>query len=338
MSMLNTRVIVTRYGGPEVIEVIEEPLRKPDRGEIRIKVQSAGIALANIMRREGKYPLSPTPPFTPGYDAIGIVDELGEAVQQFSKGEKVAVFLNGTGGYAAYVYAKVDELVSVPAHIDAATAVAVILNYVTAYQMLHRIAKVSEGERILIHGASGGVGTALLELGKLAKLKMYGTASLAKHPIVSQFGAMPIDYRNEDFVDVLRLRAPEGMDAVFDPIGGLNYERSLQTLSKNGRFIGYGYTSILEQGDPEDWTKDWKNLAERKNTESGNPVYLYSITSLKKEKLDWFQEDVLYLLSLLDEGKINPLISHRIPLRKAAQAQELLKKSLSVGKVVLISG
>ena len=335
--MLNTRLLVTRYGGPEVLEVVQEPLHAPQTGEIRVRVQSAGVALADIMRREGKYPLSPTPPFTPGYDAVGVVDELGEGVNQYSKGEKVAVFFNGTGGYAAYVYAKVEEVVPVPMSVDAGLVAAVILNYVTAHQMLHRIAKVSEGERVLFHGASGGVGTALLELGKLAKLEMYGTASLAKHPIVSQFGAVPIDYRNEDFVDVLRRRAPGGMDAVFDPIGGQNYERSFQILSKDGRFVGYGYTSILEQGDPNDWTRDWKSLAERQTTESGNPVYLYSITSLKKERLDWFREDVQFLLSLLEEGKINPLISHRIPLREAAQAHELLGKSLAVGKVVLVN-
>ncbi|MDD1502873.1 medium chain dehydrogenase/reductase family protein [Lysinibacillus sp. CNPSo 3705] len=333
---MNTRVIVTRYGGPQVIDVIEEPLRKPERGQIRVKVQAAGVALADIMRREGKYPLSPIPPFTPGYDAIGIVDELGEGVQKYLIGDKVAVFFNGTGGYASYVYAMDDEVVKIPAHIDSVSAAAVILNYVTAYQMLHRIAKVAEGERILIHGASGGVGTALLELGKLAKLDMYGTASLAKHSIVSKFGAVPIDYRNEDFVDTLRIQVPEGMDVVFDPIGGQNYERSMNTLSNNGRFIGYGYTSILQQGDSGEWAKEWGSLAENRTTEKGNPVYLYSITSLKKERLDWFKEDVRFLLSLLEEGKINPLISYRLPLPEAAHAQELLEKSLSVGKVILI--
>ncbi len=335
--MLNTRVIVSRYGGPEVLDVIEEPLRTPEPGEIRVKVESAGVALADIMRREGLYPMSPTPPFTPGYDAIGIVDEAGAGVQQFAKGEQVAVFFNGTGGYAAYVYAGADELVSIPSHVDAAQSAALILNYVTAYQMLHRIAKVSAGERILIHGASGGVGTALLELGKVANLKMFGTASSAKHHTVSQYGATPIDYRTEDFVDVLRLRAPEGMDAVFDPIGGENWERSLRTLSKAGRFVGYGYTSILEQGDPDDWMKDWTSLSSRKTTESGNPIYFYSITALKKERLEWFREDVRFLFSLLAEGKINPLISHRIPLREAAHAHEILESSLSVGKVVLIN-
>jgi NADPH:quinone reductase-like Zn-dependent oxidoreductase len=251
--MLNTRVIVNRYGGPEVLEVVQEPLRMPKKGEIRVKVESAGVALADIMRREGVYPLSPTPPFTPGYDAVGIVDELGDDVQQFSKGEKVAVLFNGTGGYAAYVYAKVDELVTVPAPIEGALAVAVILNYVTAYQMLHRIANVAEGESVLIHGASGGVGTA---------------------------------------------------------------------LSKKGRFVGYGYTSILQQGDQSDWVNHWTSLATRKTTDGGNPIYLYSITALKKERLDWFREDVQFLFSLVEKGKINPFISHRIPLREAAYAQE----------------
>ncbi|BCG58593.1 hypothetical protein PUR_20180 [Paenibacillus sp. URB8-2] len=247
--MLNSRVIVAEYGGPEVLKVVQEPLRMPQKDEIRVKVQSAGVALADIMRREGKFLNPPTPPFTPGYDAVGIVDELGEDVRQFSKGDKVAVFYNGTGGYAAYVYAKQDELVAVPPQVDSSLAVAAILNYVTAYQMLHRIAKVSEGESILIHGASGGAGTALLELGRLAKLKMYGTASLAKHSTVSGYGAIPIDYGNEDFVDFLQLHAPEGMDAVFDAIGGENYVRSLRTLSRNGRFVSYGYTSVLNEED-----------------------------------------------------------------------------------------
>jgi NADPH:quinone reductase-like Zn-dependent oxidoreductase len=334
--MLNTRIVVARYGGPEVLDVVEEPLRTPQKGEIRVKVQSAGVALADIMRREGKYPMSPTPPFTPGYDAVGIVDEVGEDVQLYSKGEKVGVFFNGTGGYAAYVFANVEEAVKIPASIDAAQAVAVMLNYVTAYQMLHRLAKVSEGDDILIHGASGGVGTALLELGKFANVNMFGTASSTKHHIVEQFGATPIDYRIEDFVQVINRLAPEGMDAVFDPIGGPNWSRSFQTLSKSGCFIGYGYTSVLGDADRDDWVNDWKSLSEMKRTEKGNPAYVYSITALRNEKPDWFREDMGVLFSLLEQGQINPVISHRIPLAEAARAQQLLEQSLSVGKVVLI--
>lgn len=335
--MQNTRVIVSRYGGPEVLEVVEEPLRAPGQGEVRVRVQTAGVALADIMRREGKYPPSPTPPFTPGYDVVGIVDALGEGVVQYSIGDRVAVFFSGTGGYASYVYARLDELFPISDDLDAASAVAVLLNYVTAYQMLHRIAKVAPGERILIHGASGGVGTALMELGRLSNLSMFGTASLDKHDILARFDTVPMDYRHEDFVEVLRQKAPEGMDVVFDAIGGSNYDKSLHTLSKKGRFIGYGYTSILQQGEASEWSQSWQSLGGMKQTDGGNPVYLYSSTTLKKEHQDWFQKDVQYLLSLLAERKINPIISHRIPLREARRAHKLLEGSSVVGKVVLVN-
>ncbi|MCR8645909.1 alcohol dehydrogenase catalytic domain-containing protein [Paenibacillus sp. N1-5-1-14] len=151
---MNIRVVVSEYGGPETLKTMEEPLRLPQRDEVRVRMQSAGVALADIMRREGKYPGSPPTPFTPGYDVVGIVDDLGANVLHVQKGDRVAVFYNGTGGYSAYVYAKPDELYPVPMQIDAAAAVAIILNYVTAYQMLHRLANVSEGEHILIHGAA----------------------------------------------------------------------------------------------------------------------------------------------------------------------------------------
>ncbi|WP_257985944.1 alcohol dehydrogenase catalytic domain-containing protein [Bacillus sp. M6-12] len=206
--MLNKRVVINRYGGPEVIEILEEPLRKPGAGEVLIKVESAGVAIADIMRREGLYPSSPTPPFTPGYDAVGIIEEVGHDVKLFSKGEKAAAFFNGTGGYAAYVYATEDQLFRVPEGIDSPKAAAVILNYVTAYQMLHRLAKVKEGESLLIQGASGGVGTALLELGSLYKLKMYGTASRPKHNTLTKYGSNAIDYKNEDFVEVINKNIP----------------------------------------------------------------------------------------------------------------------------------
>lgn len=336
--MWNTKMTVTEYGGPEVLKAIQEPICTPEVDEVRVRVQSVGVALADIMRREGLYPMSPKVPFVPGYDAVGIVEEVGDAVDDYVAGDRVAVFFNGTGSYASHVYARVDELVPIPAQIDAAEAAASILNYVTAYQMLHRIAKVAEGERILIHGASGGVGTALLDLGRLAKLKMYGTASAAKHQVVGAYGAMPINYRAEDFVEVLAQAAPEGMDAVFDPIGGSNWKRSMRTLSTKGRFVGYGYTSVLEKDHhANDWVKDWTGTAARGTTESGNSVYMYSITALKKDRLDWFREDVQSVMSLLVAGEIHPLISHRIPLQEAAQAQQLLTGSHSIGKIVLVT-
>ncbi|REE83892.1 NADPH:quinone reductase-like Zn-dependent oxidoreductase [Paenibacillus taihuensis] len=335
--MMNARVVVTEYGGPEKLKVVEEPLRPVQRDEVLVRVLSAGVALADVMRREGKYPGSPRVPFTPGYDAVGVVEELGEDVSYVRKGERVAVFYNGTGGYAAYVYAKSDELYPVPDQLDASLAVAILLNYVTAYQMLHRFANVAEGERILIHGASGGTGTALLELGRLAGAKMFGTASKAKHDTVAHYGAVPIDYRREDFVQAVRERAPEGMDAAFDPIGGDNWERSFQTLHPNGRFVGYGYTSVLGQGDSSQWMKDWASMAANRTTPKGNPAYLYSVTTLRMEHPEWFREDLKHLFQLLADGRISPIIAARIPLREAAQAHQLLETSQITGKIVLIN-
>ncbi|MDF2679624.1 MAG: alcohol dehydrogenase [Brevibacillus sp.] len=334
--MVNARVLVTRYGGTDVLKVTEEPLRAPGRDEVRIKVECSGVALADLMRREGLYPLSPQPPFTPGYDAIGIIDERGEDVTQFDVGDRVAVFFNGIGGYASYIYSRVGEVILVPESLEPASAVSILLNYVTAYQMLHRFAHVSEGDRVLIHGASGGVGTALLELGKLANLQMFGTASAQKHPIVTSYGAVAIDYRTEDFVEVLSEQAPEGMDAVFDPIGGRNWDRSMRTLHNQGAFIGYGYTSVFEEGAHNDWAARWKALTEAKTTEKGNPVHVYSMTMLKQERPEWFFEDVKHLFSLLLHGKIQPLISHRIPFHEVARAHELLETSKAAGKIVLI--
>ncbi|BBH22871.1 oxidoreductase [Paenibacillus baekrokdamisoli] len=334
--MLNTRIVVTQYGGREVLEAIEEPLRQPQQDEIRIKVQSAGVALADVMRREGVYPHSPKPPFTPGYDAVGLVDEVGAGVTVYSIGDRVGVFYDGVGGYAAFVYAKEKEVFKVPTDVRASRATAVILNYVTAYQLLHRLAKVNEGDSILVHGASGGVGTALLELGRLASLRMFGTASKAKHAVVADFGAVPIDYRNEDFVEVLAECAPAGMDAVFDPIGGDNWLRSFQTLSSQGRFVGYGYTSVLGESTSDAWVKDWSDLQAAQTTCSGNPAYLYSITALRKEQPEWFKEDLSAVFSLLQKGAINPIISHEIPLLEAARAQQLLEQSSASGKIVLV--
>ncbi|RUT35492.1 alcohol dehydrogenase [Paenibacillus zeisoli] len=335
--MKNTKVVVNRYGGPEVLEIVNEPLRIPTRNEVRIKVSCSGVALADMMRREGLYPNSPEVPFTPGYEAVGVIDALGEDVTQFEIGQKAAVFFDGVGAYASYVYCKAEEAIPIPPGIEDAEAVTIILNYVTAYQMLHRIAKVQEGDRILIHGASGGVGTALMDLGRLAKLKMYGTASASKHMPLERFRARLIDYRKDDFVEVIRQEAPEGIDAVFDPIGGENWRRSFTTLGEHGRFVGYGYTSVFQQGSGEIWASEWSNLAEQQVTPAGNPACLYSITNLRHQHPDWFMEDVSELMNLLAAGEIAPMIYDRLPLSEAAKAHQLLAESAVIGKVVLIS-
>src|SRR5512147_2397423 len=202
-SMRHTRIIVTHYGGPDALRVIEEECPEPKDGEVRVRVLAAGVALPDIMAREGIHPETPPVPFTPGWDLVGVVDRLGNGVSGLEPNQIVAA-LPISGAYAEFVCLPQRELVPVPSGLDAAEAVSLILNYVTAYQMLHRSAKVRSGQRVLIHGAAGGVGSALLQLGRLAGLEMYGTCSSRGASAVTDLGGIPIDYQHQDFVAEIR--------------------------------------------------------------------------------------------------------------------------------------
>ena len=195
--MRQTKIVVTRYGGPEVITVAEQECPAPMPGEVRVKVLAAGVSLPDVLAREGVHPETPRVPYTPGWDLVGIVDQIGEGVSGFELGQTVAA-MPISGCYAQYVCLPQRKFIPVPAGLDPAEAVAVVLNYITAYQMLHRSAKVKPGQRVLIHGASGGVGTAFLQLGRLAGVEMYGTCSAQAAEVVKELGATPIDYRNSD--------------------------------------------------------------------------------------------------------------------------------------------
>src|SRR5689334_7696924 len=212
--MRQKRVIVTHYGGPEVITTIEEDIPAPKSGEVRVKVLAAGVSLPDVLAREGVHPETPRVPYTPGWDFVGTVDQLGEGVTGFELCQTVAA-MPIHGCYAQYLCVPKRKLVPVPARLDAAEAVAVVLNYITAYQMLHRSAKARPGQRMLIHGASGGVGTAMLQLAKLAGVEMYGTCSAKAAAVVRELGGVPIDYKDADFVTEIHRLTPGGVDAVF---------------------------------------------------------------------------------------------------------------------------
>lgn len=176
---------------------------------MRVRVLAAGVSLPDIMEREGVHPETPLVPFTPGWDLVGVVDRLGDGVSGLEPGQIVAA-LPISGAYAEFVCLPQRELVPVPSGLDAAEAVSLVLNYITAYQMLHRSAKVRSGQRVLIHGAAGGVGSALLQLGRLAGLEMYGTCSSRGASAVSAFGGIPIDYQHQDFVQGIHRLTSEG--------------------------------------------------------------------------------------------------------------------------------
>src|SRR5437763_3869107 len=245
--MRHTRVIVTHYGGPDALQVLEEECPEPKGGEVRVRVLAAGVSLPDIMAREGVHPETPPVPFTPGWDLVGVVDRLGEGVSGIEPGQIVAA-LPIHGAYAEFVCLPQRELVPVPPGLDAAEAVSLVLNYVTAYQMLHRSAEVAPGQRVLIHGAAGGVGSALLQLGRLAGLEMYGTCSSRGAAAVSDLGGIPIDYRDQDFVKEIHRLTGDGVDVVFESIGGAHIWRSRKALRHGGTVVAYGLTSSLDGG------------------------------------------------------------------------------------------
>ena len=341
--MKHRRIIVTHYGGPDTLQLIEEDCPEPKDGEVRVKVLAAGVSLPDIMAREGVHPETPRVPFTPGWDLVGIVDRIGHGVSGIESGQIVAA-MPIKGAYAQFVCLPHRELVPVPFGLDVAEAVSLVLNYITAYQMLHRSAKVKSNERALIHGASGGVGTALLQLGKLAELEMYGTCSSRSASVVLELGGIPIDYKNQDFVKEIRHLTNDGVDVVFDPIGGRHIWDSRKALRPGGKVVVYGHTTSLRGRLSS--TRAGRHryrgmaiiafyIAAGWLLPGTRRVMPYSIQTLKRLKPELFRQDLITLLDLLEQKKIKPLIARRFPLSEARDAQECLGKGGVIGKIVL---
>jgi NADPH2:quinone reductase len=343
--MRHLRVVVAHYGGPDVITVVEEDIPTPKAGEVRVKVSAAGVSLPDVLAREGVHPETPRVPYTPGWDLVGTVDQLGEGVTGFELGQTVAA-MPIHGCYAQYVCVPQRKLVPVPAGLDAAEAVAVVLNYITAYQMLHRSAKAGKGQHMLIHGAAGGVGSAMLQLAKLAGVQMYGTCSAQGAAVVRELGGVPIDYKNADFVKEIYRLTGDGVDAVFDGIGGDNLWRSREVLHDGGRVVTYGFQSKMRGGrmaSPSGGRHPIRESAElgwyilRNWFKPGRKSMIpYSIQWLMRFKPVWFRNDLLALLDLLKQGEIKPLIAQRLPLQEARRAHEMLGEGGVLGKIVLL--
>jgi NADPH:quinone reductase-like Zn-dependent oxidoreductase len=344
--MRHTRIIVAHYGGPDVLEVLEEECPEPKHGEVRVNVLAAGVSLPDILAREGVHPETPRPPFTPGWDLVGVVERLGDGVSGVELGQIVAA-MPISGAYAEFVCLPQGELVPVPSGLDAAEAVSLVLNYITAYQMMHRSAKVKSGQRALIHGAAGGVGSALLQLGRLAGLEMYGTCSSRGAQAVSDLGGIPIDYRNQDFVEEIHRLRSDGVDVVFDPIGGTHLWHSRKALRPRGRVVGYGLSTSL-RGEGLTSSRPGRRQRFRGTAIFGlyiaggwllpgrKRVVPYSIQTLKRLRPAQFRQDLIALLDLLQQQRIKPLIARRFPLAEARQAHELLGKGGVTGKIVLV--
>jgi NADPH:quinone reductase-like Zn-dependent oxidoreductase len=337
---------VTHYDGPDALRVVKEERPEPNDGEVRVRVLAAGVSLPDIMMREGIHPETPRLPFTPGWDLIGAVDQLGAGVSGLDPGQIVAA-LPISGAYAEFVCLPQRELVPVPPGLDAAEAVSLVLNYVTAYQMLHRSAKVTQGQCVLIHGAAGGVGSALLQLGRLAGLEMYGTCSSRGASAVSKMGGIPIDYQHQDFVKEIHRLTSQGVDAVFESIGGTHIWRSRNALCSGGTVVAYGLTGSLRGGRLASGRSGGRHrfreigifalyIAGSWLLPGRKLVVPYSIQWLKRLRPALFRQDLIALFDLLQQQKIKPLIAQRLPLSEARYAHELLGTGGVTGKIVLV--
>ncbi len=321
-------VVATGRGPSDVLEIVENDLRDPAAGEARIRVLAASVTQDDIAARVGNRPFLPRLPFVPGYSIIGLVDAVGEGVTGVAVGDRVAA-LTVTGGYTEVIYLDAGQLVQVPADLDPAQVIPLILNYVVAYQALHRVARVKTGDRALIIGASGGVGTAFLQLGKLAGLTMYGLASPGKHAALTELGAIPIDYHTQDFVAVIRQAEPGGLDYVFNGMGEEYFERGLAVLRRGGALVHYG--------GPESFSRFLLlvvKLLLYNVLPNGKAIKGYGTHRVDSPLL---KEDWAALFGLLAEGRIKPIIAAKFPILEAAKANDLLESGTVIGNIVLLS-
>ena len=334
---------ISRFGGPEVLQLTEESaIPDPGPGEVRIKVLAAGTGFTDTMIRRGRYPDFKGPlPFTPGYEIVGVVEKTGAGVVAPREGEMV-VDLCVVGGYAQYAIRPSRFLVTVPDSINPAEAVCMPLAYLTAFQMLTRFRKLPSGASLLVIGASGTVGTALLDLARHLGLKAIGTSSAANLAVIERFGATAIDYRAGDFVTSARQLTPDGggVDIAFDAIGGAHFGRSFACLTPGGLLVGYGSQtmavgreSLIAAGLGLARLKLWGTFS---FLFSGRSAVFYSITARRSTHPEEFKADMATLFQLLRAGAIRPVVIEQLPLAAASEVHARIDRGGLGGKIVLL--
>jgi NADPH:quinone reductase-like Zn-dependent oxidoreductase len=266
---------------------------------------------------------------------------VGEGVSSVRRGQVVAAgtwTLGVGGGYAEHVCLPEEELVPVPPGVDPAEAVCLVVNYLTAHEHLHGIAGVRSGERVLVHGAAGGVGSAAVELGRLAGLEMYGTASTWHVEVVESLGATPIDYRTEDFVERIRELTGDGVDAVIDPVGGaLHLWRSYRVLRRGGQLVWLGSSAVEKQGLRAGPLSILMLFLLRLLPDGRRAPHCPLLPEFAETHPGWYRQTLTDLLASLAAGELAPIVAERVPLAEAARAHERLERGDRVGKLVLVT-
>ncbi len=332
------RYVATEKGGPEVLEWQEFEPGPPQHGEVAVKVEASGVLLADVLWQLGITPVGPKPPFTPGYDVVGVVENIGAGVSELEKGQRVAAMIQ-YGGYTEYAILPADKVVQVPEGVDPESAAAATTSYLTAYMLIHDEGQLKAGDVVLAHGAGGGTGSAVVEVASLAGVKVYGTASKAKHGLVEAKGGFPIDYKTQDFVEVLQAREPGGVDFVVDPIGGDVTTRSLGLLKPGGKLVSTAMIqSIQDRASGLAVVFGMLRLMLWSLTHPGKKAYFWDVAAAAGKDLAQYRKDLAAVFELLDEGRIKPEVGKVMPLKDAPKAQQMLLDYQVRGKVVLVSG
>lgn len=334
MTPSTQRVLLLRkFGGPEGFAVVERPVPEPGAGEVLVKVLAASVQFTDVILRKGQYPdLKDKPPLVLGYDLVGEVVKLGPDVASLSVGQRVAD-LTMTGSYTQYRTLKADRVVVVDAALDPAQATSLVLSWMTAYQLLHRDARVRKGQKLLVLGANGAVGQALVVLGRLAGCDVWGAARARHAERVRALGATYVDSDRADFAKVL----PEGFEAAFDGIGEQAFSRAWHAVGPRGHLSAFGVSAGIQHNVPIAMVGLWLARLWWWNTFSGGrSTSFFSITSLRKRHPDWFVADLGELLGMAKRGEIKPRVAERIGLDAVADAHTRIERGGLEGKIVLI--
>jgi NADPH2:quinone reductase len=326
---------------PNGLQLRHRELAAPAAGQALVEVAATGISFAEQAMRRGRYYGQPAFPFVPGYDLVGTVTAVGAGVDPALLGHRVAA-LTKTGGWASQVLLSARDLVAVPDGLDPAEVETLIVNGITAWQMLHRRARVRAGQTILVHGASGGVGTTLVQLARHAGIRVIGTASPRHHPALQALGVEAVDYRDPELAATIAALAPAGVDAVFDHLGGDSFERSYAMLAPGGTLVGYAIIDALQGNDSlvGPFLKAlarlaWWNLLP--NRRSAGFYNVWAGHSLRPKVFrNRLNHDLTEVLGLLAEGVLKPQIAARLPLASAGEALALAESHTAYGKIILI--
>ena len=326
-------VMLQKFGGPEGFALQQQPIPEPGPGEILVKILAASVQFTDVILRKGQYPdLKDKPPLILGYDVVGEVSKLGAGVTNFSVGQRVAD-LTMTGSYAQYRVLQANRVTPVDPALEPAEVAALILGWMTSYQLLHRDAKVQKGQKILVLGAAGACGQALIVLGKLAGCEVWGSARARHAEVVKGLGATFLDSDATDTAKVL----PGGFDAVFDGIGQQGFSVSWRAVGPAGHLSAYGFSDGVQNNSS--FAKIGMGFAKLFfwNTFGGKrSTSFYSITALRKKNPAWFSADLAALLDLLKRGDIKPQVEQRIGLDGVAKAHADLERGGLKGKIVIL--